>query len=93
MPPTLLSADQVQAGLHELKGWSFQGNAISKKVELKDFVRAMGFVTSVALLAEGMDHHPDIDIRWNRVMLTLSTHSAGGVTENDFKLAKAIDGL
>ena len=93
MPPTLLSADQVQARLHELKGWSFQENAISKKVELKDFVRAMGFVNSVALLAEGMDHHPDIDIRWNRVLLTLSTHSAGGVTENDFKLAKAIDGL
>ncbi|MEX1274368.1 MAG: 4a-hydroxytetrahydrobiopterin dehydratase, partial [Bacteroidota bacterium] len=62
-------------------------------MELKDFVHAMGFVNSVALLAEGMDHHPDIDIRWNKVTLTLSTHSAGGLTENDFKLAKAIDGL
>lgn len=93
MPPALLSVDQVQARLRELKGWDLHGNAISKKVELKDFVRAMGFVNSVALLAEGMDHHPDIDIRWNRVMLTLSTHSAAGLTENDFKLAKAIDGL
>lgn len=93
MPPTLLTSDQVRSKLHDLKGWSLAGTAITKKMELKDFVRAMGFVNSVALLAEGMDHHPDIDIRWNKVTLTLSTHSAGGLTENDFKLAKAIDGL
>ena len=93
MPPTLLTSDQVRSKLHELKGWSQAGTAITKKMELKDFVHAMGFVNSVALLAEGMDHHPDIDIRWNKVTLTLSTHSAGGLTENDFKLAKAIDGL
>jgi 4a-hydroxytetrahydrobiopterin dehydratase len=93
MPTPLLSAGQVQSRLKQLKGWSHPGNAITKTLKLKDFVHAMGFVNSVALLAEGMDHHPDIDIRWNKVTLTLSTHSAGGLTENDFKLAKAIDGL
>jgi 4a-hydroxytetrahydrobiopterin dehydratase len=53
----------------------------------------MGFVNSVALLAEKQNHHPDIDIRWNKVHLVLSTHSVGGLTEFDFKLAKAIDAL
>jgi 4a-hydroxytetrahydrobiopterin dehydratase len=53
----------------------------------------MGFVNSVALLAERINHHPDIDIRWNKVMLALSTHSAGGLTELDFRLAKMIDQL
>jgi len=53
----------------------------------------MGFVNQVALLAEKANHHPDIDIRWNKVKLTLSTHSAGGVTENDIELAKAIEKL
>lgn len=53
----------------------------------------MGFVNSVALLAEKRNHHPDINIRWNKVHLALSTHSAGGLTKLDFKLAKAIDEL
>lgn len=66
---------------------------ISRTVMLKDFVAAMGFVQSVALLAEKADHHPDIDIRWNRVTLTLSTHSAGGLTEKDFALAALINSL
>ena len=69
------------------------GKEIRKKFELKDFVRAMGFVNSVALLAEKANHHPDIDIRWNAVTLTLSTHSAGGLTEKDFVLARKIDAL
>jgi len=53
----------------------------------------MGFVNSVALLAEKANHHPDIDIRWNTITLTLSTHSAGGLTEKDFTLAAEIDAL
>lgn len=60
---------------------------------MKDFVHAMGFVNSVALLAEKANHHPDIDIRWNKVMLTLSTHSEGGLTAKDFALAKEIEQL
>lgn len=93
MARTLLTEEQIEQQLKELKGWTQAGNAITKTVKLQDFVRAMGFVNSVALLAEKMDHHPDIDIRWNTVHLTLSTHSAGGLTEYDFKLAKHIDQL
>lgn len=89
---TLSEAD-VKKELGSLKGWDLAGKEIRKKFDKKDFVRAMGFVNSVALLAEKANHHPDIDIRWNAVTLTLSTHSAGGLTDKDFSLARAIDGL
>ena len=89
----LLTSDQVSSRLGLLKDWSLTGREIRKTVELADFVHAMAFVNSVALLAEKQDHHPDIDIRWNKVHLVLSTHSAGGLTENDFTLAQAIDAL
>jgi 4a-hydroxytetrahydrobiopterin dehydratase len=93
MNRTPLSEDQIASRLNELKGWTRDGQQIRKTVEMKDFVHAMGFVNSVALLAEKLDHHPDIDIRWNRVTLTLSTHSAGGLTEFDVTLAQQIDSL
>ncbi len=89
----LLSDAEIQANLGKLNGWNLQGKEISKKFQFADFVHAMGFVNSVALIAERANHHPDIDIRWNTVTLTLSTHSAGGLTEKDFSFAKAIDGL
>ena len=89
----LVSEDRISGELKKLRGWVLTGNEISKTFELKDFARAMGFVSSVSLLAEKANHHPDIDIRWNRVTLTLSTHSAGGLTEKDFVLATAIDEL
>jgi 4a-hydroxytetrahydrobiopterin dehydratase len=93
MAPSLLSEDQIVAQLKQLKGWSRSGSEIRKVIESADFVHAMGLVNSVALLAEKQNHHPDIDIRWNKVTLALSTHSAGGLTENDFKLARSIDEL
>ncbi len=89
----LFTKDQIDARLSALQGWSVVGNEIRKTYELKDFARAMGFVCSVALLAEKASHHPDIDIRWNKVTLTLSTHSAGGLTEKDFSLAEQVDRL
>ena len=89
----LLSENQIQKELAALKGWKREGNEIVREYELKGFIHAMGFVNSVALLAEKANHHPDIDIRWNKVKLTLSTHSAGGLTEKDFNLAKQIDSL
>jgi 4a-hydroxytetrahydrobiopterin dehydratase len=88
-----LDEKQIKAGLNNLRGWKWNDSEISKVYELKDFVHAMGFVNSVALLAEKANHHPDIDIRWNKVTLTLSTHSAGGLTEKDFSLATQIDAL
>ena len=87
----LLTKEQVSAALKSLDGWEQKGKEIQKKFVHKDFVRAMGFVQSVALLAEKANHHPDIDIRWNAITLTLSTHSAGGLTEKDMALAKEID--
>lgn len=89
----LLSNDQIDHELLSLQGWSLAGKEIKKTFDRKDFVRSMGFVSSVALLAEKANHHPDIDIRWNKVTLVLSTHSAGGLTEKDFALAGAIERL
>ena len=89
----ILTDDQIVNEIRSLKGWSREGKEIKRVFEHKDFVHAMGFVNSVALLAEKANHHPDIDIRWNKVTLVLSTHSAGGLTEKDFALAKQIDGL
>lgn len=93
MSRQLLDETQITSQLSELKGWTREGKELRKLVECADFVRAMGFVNSVALLAEKHNHHPNIDIRWNKVTLALSTHSAGGLTEFDFKLARAIDEL
>jgi len=93
MARQVLSEEEVSLQLRELRDWTRSGSEIRKKVECADFVHAMGFVNSVALLAERINHHPDIDIRWNKVMLALSTHSAGGLTELDFRLAKMIDQL
>jgi 4a-hydroxytetrahydrobiopterin dehydratase len=83
----------IQQELKKLTGWSRQRNEIKKKFEFEGFVRAMGFVNSVALLAERANHHPDINIRWNKVLLVLSTHSEGGITQKDISLAKEIESL
>ena len=73
--------------------WALHGESITRTYELLDFPHAMGFVTRVALVAERAFHHPDIDIRWNKVTLTLSTHDQGGLTEKDTELAAKIDGF
>jgi 4a-hydroxytetrahydrobiopterin dehydratase len=89
----LLSTEEIADRLRTLAGWTAEGKEIRKKFVHKDFARAMGFVSAVALLAEKANHHPDIDIRWNQVSLALSTHSDGGLTEKDFALAREIDAL
>jgi len=88
-----LTEDQINTQLSRVQDWRRTGDEIVKTFEFQDFAHAMGFVNSVALSAEKANHHPDIDIRWNKVTLTLSTHSAGGLTELDFNLARAIDDL
>ena len=93
MASARLTRNQISSQLEQLNGWSLKKKEISKLIVSTDFVHAMALVNSVALLAEKANHHPDIDIRWNKVRLTLSTHSAGGLTMLDFKLAKAIDSL
>lgn len=93
MERKLLNEAEIRSRLKSLKEWNHEGKELRKTVVLKDFVHSMGFVNSVALLAEKINHHPDIDIRWNKVSLVLSTHSAGGLTEYDFTLAGMIDEL
>ncbi len=88
-----LSASEIKAWLGKLPDWTQQGPAIVRTWKFKDFAEAMKFVNAVADVAEAAQHHPDIDIRWNKVTLSLSTHSEGGLTSNDFKLAKEIDPL
>ncbi len=74
--------------------WARQGEAIVRERKLADFAQAIAFVNAVAALAEEANHHPDILVHgWNRVRLTLSTHSAGGLTDADFALARQIDAL
>lgn len=87
----LLPDDEVAAFIEAHPAWSWADRAISRTFEFSDFNTAMGFVTRVALDAEKANHHPDIDIRWNKVTVTLSTHSAGGLTERDLDLADTID--
>ncbi len=88
-----LTSDQIDAALATAPGWKRHDAAITRTFEHKDFVVAMAFVNQVAVAAEGAWHHPDIDIRWNKVTLGLSTHSAGGLTQKDFDLARQINSL
>jgi 4a-hydroxytetrahydrobiopterin dehydratase len=81
------------AALKALKGWKETkgGEAIAKNFKFKDFNEAFGFMTRVALLADKMDHHPEWFNVYNKVEVTLSTHDAGGVTQNDIDMAKAMN--
>jgi 4a-hydroxytetrahydrobiopterin dehydratase len=87
---SLLSpAEQTQA-LTELPGWQLSEGALANTFSFSDFREAMSFVNSVAKVAERAGHHPDIDIRYNKVKLALSSHDAGGITQKDFSLAAEI---
>jgi 4a-hydroxytetrahydrobiopterin dehydratase len=89
----LLSDEEITAALAGLPGWARSGDSITTTVELADFRAAMLYTGAVAYLAEAANHHPDIAIAWNRVTLTLSTHSAGGLTGADIALAGQISRL
>jgi 4a-hydroxytetrahydrobiopterin dehydratase len=83
----------VEEGLQHLPGWKRRGNQIVKTFVRADFAQAMSFVNEVAGAAEAAGHHPDIDIRWNKVTLALSSHAEGGLTDRDFQLAARIQEL
>ena len=89
----LLTEEEIAAGLQDAAGWERSGNEITRTIKLGDFRDAMIYAGAVAHLAQAANHHPDIAISWNTVTLTLSTHSAGGLTENDFALASQISAL
>jgi 4a-hydroxytetrahydrobiopterin dehydratase len=90
-----LAAAELTEALARLPGWRHDGTAgtLSRDFVFKDFAAAFGFMTRVALLAEAAGHHPDWSNSYNRVSITLSTHSAGGLTGNDIALAEKIDAL
>jgi 4a-hydroxytetrahydrobiopterin dehydratase len=86
----LLSETQIKDRLARVPGWERRGNEIRRTWTFADFESSMAFVNKVAALAQSADHHPDIDIRYSKVTLALSTHDAGGLTAKDFDLAEAI---
>jgi 4a-hydroxytetrahydrobiopterin dehydratase len=90
---TLLNAETVARLLDEVPNWRLAAEAIERTVKCKDFMAAISFVNQVAAEAEAMNHHPDIDIRWNKVRLVLTTHSAQGLTDLDFTLARKLDAV
>jgi 4a-hydroxytetrahydrobiopterin dehydratase len=86
-----LDDQQIEDKLSGLEGWERSGDAIEKKFELDDFKGSVDFVNRITPEAEEMNHHPDLAISWNKVTVTVTTHSEGGLTEGDFELAKRID--
>lgn len=89
----LLSDSDIDAALTGLPEWSLVDKSITRTVELPTFPAAIEFVSRIAVAAESADHHPDIDIRWRKLTFTLSTHSEGGLTQKDVRLAHEIDSL
>ena len=89
--PTDLTPDRIDAFLAAHAGWVRAGESISRTYVFADFSEAMGFVVRVGMASEVADHHPDIDIRWNKVTCVLSTHDQGALTSKDLDLASAFD--
>lgn len=88
-----LSDIEIQRGLGGLPGWSRKGDTLVKSYHFATFPAGIEFLRRVATVAEGQGHHPDIDVRYTKVHFALSTHDAGGITEKDFTLARAIEEL
>ena len=86
-----LTDDQIQRQLGTLTGWQIENDALTKTYTFSTFAQSIAFVNQVADAAEAADHHPDMDIRYSKVTLALSTHDSGGITENDFALAAEAD--
>ena len=91
--PPRLPPDELATALSGLPLWSGDGEGIRRSVELPGFPDAVAALVRMAFVAEQLDHHPDVDLRWRTLHLTLVTHSAGGVTELDLELARRIDAL
>jgi 4a-hydroxytetrahydrobiopterin dehydratase len=88
-----LSDEEIEEELGRLGGWERDGDAIRRDFELADFKGSIDFVNRLTPAAEAMNHHPDLAISWNTVTVTITTHSEGGLTANDFALARRIEGV
>ena len=91
--PVKLSVSEIVTAMSKLPGWKLENGKLHREFKFADFVAAFGFMTSAALFAQGMDHHPEWFNVWNTVRIDLSTHDAGGVTALDVKLAHAMEEL
>lgn len=89
----LLENEEIESGLESLPDWRRDGDAIERQFELENFMGSVRFINALAEPAEEMNHHPDLEVAWNKVTVTLSTHSEGGLTVADFELAEKIDQL
>jgi len=89
----LMADEEIRARLDDLDCWERSGDSIRKQFKLDDFVGSVEFVKRLVTPAEDMGHHPDLEISWNKVTVSLSTHSQGGLTEADFELAGKIDAI
>jgi 4a-hydroxytetrahydrobiopterin dehydratase len=89
----LLPDEEIESRLSELEGWEREGDVITKTFERGDFVGSVEFVKSLVEPAEGMNHHPDLELSWDKVKVSITNHAAGGLTANDFELAAKIDAL
>jgi 4a-hydroxytetrahydrobiopterin dehydratase len=88
-----LDSGQIRDALADLPEWSHQNGRLVRELEFPDFIRAFGFMSSVALIAQSMDHHPDWTNVYNRLHIELHTHDAGGITVRDLELARRIEAL
>ncbi len=91
MALTALSSEQIQSELQNLSGWSLVNGKLHKEFQFEDFIQAFGFMTRAAIHAEKMNHHPEWFNVYNKLKVDLMTHDAGGITENDIKLAKILN--
>jgi 4a-hydroxytetrahydrobiopterin dehydratase len=86
-----LNEEEIEERLGGLEGWERSGDAIVKRFDNGDFKGSVDFVNRITPEAEEMNHHPDLEISWKTVTVTITTHSEGGLTQNDFELARRID--
>jgi 4a-hydroxytetrahydrobiopterin dehydratase len=88
-----LSEDEIKTALADLKGWKTENSQLKKRFSFNNFAKSLAFVNLVGNLAEKLDHHPDITFGWGYAEFAITTHDTGGLTDNDFDLAKEIDSL
>ena len=91
MAVTKLTSDEIEANLKSLSHWEVKDEKLHRELKFKDFVQAWGFMTQAAMLAEQMDHHPEWQNVWNKVIIDLTTHSAKGISRLDFELAQKMN--
>ncbi len=89
----VLSDAEIQQRLASVPGWRHEGGMLVRTLDCGDFVGSMARLTQVALIAQAQDHHPDLELSWDKLTIRVATHDQGGITEKDFRLASAVEAL